>query len=153
MVVTLNVMDSAAAFQTCEIDVFGSRDLSRTINGEVAFWVQITDPLLELMVQFLKALPSSDPKNKELEGFVNGEIVEVRSDACMEPNTATSRDGNKDSDWKSGDVTSGGTGVTLVVLSTNWIKLLAMLIFEIDVKYCKMTWSASVRVPYCCGFN
>ncbi len=43
MVVTLNVMASAAALQTFEIDVLGSRDLSRTINGEVAFWAQITE--------------------------------------------------------------------------------------------------------------
>lgn len=149
----MNVIPSAAASQTLEIDVFGSRDLSWTINGEVAFCVQMTDPLLELMVQFLRALPSSDPKNKELEGFVNGETVDVRSDGCMEPNTATSRHGIKASDWKSGDVTSGGTGTAFVVLSTNWIRLLAVLMFGIDVKYCKMTWSDSVNVPYCSGFN
>jgi len=153
MLVTLNVIPSDAASQILEMDVLGSRDLSWAINGEVAFCVQMIDPLLELIVQFLKALPSEDPKNNELEGFVNGETVDARSDDCIAPNTATSRDGSEASDGKSGDVTSGGTGTVFVVLRTNWIRLLAVLMSEIDVKYCKMTWSDSTRVPYCRGFN
>jgi len=70
--------------------VVSPRDLSRTTSGEVAFWVQTTGPPIVLMVHVLSALPSSDPKKRDPDGFVNGERIEEKSEAPTSPKTAIS---------------------------------------------------------------
>ena len=72
------------------------RELSRTTSGEVAFSVQTTGPPTVLIVQFLRSVPSGEPKKRESEDVVKEATVEVRSGGPTSPKTATSRNGM---DW------------------------------------------------------
>lgn len=96
-------------------------------------------PLLELIVQFLKTPPSEEPKNREPEGAVKGETVDVMSEDCISPNTATSRAGNDDNDWKRDEDMSGGTGTLFVVSKTNLTRAVATLMSGMEERYCKIT--------------
>ena len=83
------------AFHVWDIAVL-PRELSRTTRGEVAFSVQTTEPPTVSIVQFLRALPSAEPKKRESEDVVKDAAVEVRSGGPTSPKTATPRNGM---DW------------------------------------------------------
>jgi len=133
--------------------VLSPSDLSRTTNGDVAFCVQTIGLLAELMVQVLRALPSSEPKKRAPDGVVKGETVEVKSEAMTSPKTATSRTGRVSRDWKRSDEETGGVAVEVAAERTNCTSAVAILRLGIDVRYWRMTWSKRPRVPKRRGSN
>ena len=125
------------------------RELSRTTSGEVAFSVQTTGLPRVLIVQFLRSVPSAEPKKRVLEEVVKEVTVEVKSGGLTSPKTATSRNGMEWSDWNKGEDLSGGIEAFVAALRTNETSALAVLTSGIDVRYCRTTWSKRLKVPYC----
>lgn len=116
--------------------VTSDNELSRTTSGETEVSVHTTEPPTVVIAHFLKALPSTDPKNSEPDGNAKEATAEPISVGSTLPNTATSSTGIVLKDWKRGEDGSGGTELFEVELRTNLTRALATLTSGMEERYC-----------------